>query len=340
MDEIKQVLDQYDIKPSYIESINDYVNKVYTSTDSFVLKKIKNNRHPQFVEVLKNLQQSDYKNYVPIVENQYRQPITIHENELYYLIPWLQNETSDERDKRHLHLFKEAAGLHQRTEKEVKLTKNESSSHYETLVNRWDKEQALYTNYVEKCEKQIYLAPFELQAVTYFIEVSRAIDFAKERLSDWGEEMKEKESTRVVVNHGRLSAHHFLYDEEENGFFINFEEARIGSPIEDMLLFLKRTCKTYPMRCDDCVNWFYEYQKYYPFKKEEMYLFLSYLSYPNSILRLIKINVENKQNMSELARNEKLLKAYWQFKNIEYFVMRVSEIEEKKRQEKEASGTD
>lgn len=335
MDEIKQVLEQYDIKPTYIESINDRVNKVHTTTYSFILKKLSNKRDPQFIKFLPQLEQSQYKNYVQIFPNRYKQLLTMHKNNFYYLMPCLQNELANERNEKHLYLFKEAAILHQRTEKEQKLNEDEASSHYESLLKKWNEEQALYERYVEQCEKQLYLAPFELQAVTYFIEVSRAIDFAKGKLADWEEEMKEKETTRIVMNHGRLSSHHFLYDEKGTGFFINLEEARMASPIEDMILFLNRTLKTYPTQCDDCVNWFYEYQQYYPFKEEEMHLFLSYLSYPASILRIIKTNAQNKQK--ELPRNRKLLKAYWQFKNIEYFVMRVSEIEEKKRQEKEGN---
>lgn len=338
VDGIKPLLRHYDIQPEYTEEISRKAIKIYTNTGTFVLKKLSRKFNPTFADLLSHLDQQRYTNYVPIKKNRHQQFISQNSNEYFYLMPWLPNETDDEIDARHQYLFKEVAKLHSRTEKEIKLNGQEVEKHYETITKHWEETKVYYETFVDQCEQRLYLSPFELQAVTYFIEVSRAIDFSKKKLKEWSEEMAEKEKTRLVLNHGKISAHHFLYDENNAGYLTNFERAKYASPIDDFLLFMNHTGKTYPNQCNDCVNWFYTYQKSYPYTEGEMLLFLSYLAYPDRICRIIKNYVHNDNSQSELERNKQLLKAYWHFKNIEYIVMKISEIEEKKKMQEESPG--
>jgi spore coat protein YsxE len=337
VDEMKPLLRQFDIQPEYTEEMTRKTMKVYTNSGTYVLKKLTNKVNPSFIDTLSILNQQKYSNYVPIVKNSQQQLISHHNGEYYYMMPWLANETDDELDARHQYLFKEIAKMHSRTEKEIKLNGQEAKIHYEALEKRWDEAKVFYETFVDQCEQRLYLSPFELQAVTYYIEVSRAIDFSRRSLKEWSEKMEEKEKTRIVLNHGKISAHHFLYDGNGTGHLTNFEQAKYAAPIDDFLRFMNRTAKTYPTQCDDCVNWFYTYQRSYPFTDAEMLLFLSYLAYPDKICRVIKSYVQGDKNQFELERNKQLVKAYWHFKNIEYFVMKVYEIEEKKKMQAESS---
>jgi spore coat protein YsxE len=336
VDEFKPLLRHYDIKTEYTEEISRKAIKVYTNSGTYVLKKLTRKCNPSFIDSLTILTQQRYSNYIPILKNRHQQLISQNNGEYFYMMPWLPNETEHELDARHQYLFKEVAKMHSRTEKEIKLNGQEAKSHYETLTKRWEETKVFYETFVDQCEQRLYLSPFELQAVTYFIEVSRAIDYSKKQLKEWSEKMEEKEKTRVVLNHGKISAHHFLYDDNGIGHLTNFEQAKYAAPIDDFLLFMNRTAKTYPTQCDDCVNWFYTYQKGYPFTEGEMLLFLSYLAYPDWICSIIKGYVQNNRKQTELERNQQLVKAYWHFKNTEYFVMKVSEIEEKKKMEAES----
>ena len=336
LSEIRPLLRDYNLYPEYTEDLSKKAIKVYTDTGSFVLKKLSNGFNPYFVDSLRLLKEQKFSHYVPIITNNQQQLLSYYNGDYYYLMPWLSNEQEEERDARHQYLFKEVANLHKKTEKKVDINYQDVTNHYEEMAERWEKSKALYEAFVEKCEQKIYLSPFELQAVTYYNEVSRAIDFSKKKLEEWSNQMEDNKTTRVVLIHGKISAHHFLYDDDGNGFFTNFERSNYASPIDDFLLFMNRTANTYPIQSDDCVNWFYTYQKGYPYTDEEMNLFLSYLAYPQRICQLIESYTKNKKQHSEMDRNQQLVKAYWKFKNIEYFVMKVSEIEEKKKMEAEA----
>ncbi|WP_273128832.1 spore coat protein YsxE [Bacillus weihaiensis] len=335
MEEIEPLLRQYDLTLEYGEEVNSKVMKIYTNKGPYVVKLLPNSIDQQFLHSYSSLRQSNFTQFVPIVLNRNQQLTSHYNGQNYYISPWLPNEPEDEREKRHQYLFQEMARLHKQTEQNVTLLGHEVSNHYETYVKELEENKAFYEAFVEKCEQKLYLSPFELQAVTYYIEVSRAIDFSIKKIEEWYEKMGEKETSRISLTHRKISAHHFLYDHNEKGHFINFEQARYASPIDDFLLFITRIARTTPVQSDDCVNWFYTYQKEYPYTDEEMLLFLSYLAYPHRICSLIKQS--HTYPYTELEKNRKLVKAYWQFKNIEYVVMKLSEIEERKKREAEAA---
>lgn len=115
--------------------------------------------------------------------------------------------------------------------------------------------------------------PFELQAVTYFSETISAVNFALERLEDWYESAKEKGISRVVMNHGDLSIHHFLYNDAGTGYFTNFERASAGPPQNDLLGFYTKMFRGFPKACPECVEWFYAYTKSFPLREAEVSLF-------------------------------------------------------------------
>lgn len=332
-DELNSILQDYEIIPEYTEALSEKALKVHTSKGNYVLKRLAKPSNHQFVQSFLTLNQHRYTSYVPIVNNKYQQSLSKLGNDYYYIMPWLPNDYNEELDARHQYLFKEIAALHHRTEVVRQLQAQEAENHYTKMIKKWEEDKEFYERFVEHCEQKLYLSPFELQAVTYFIEVSRAIEFSSKKLKEWSDSMENKEKSRIVLTHGKISAHHFLYDKDGTGYLSNFEHAKYASPIDDLLLFMYRTSKTFPTQCQDCVNWFYTYQNSYPFKEDEMLLFLSYLAYPQRICQLIKQCVKNPSKYSELEKNKRLIRAYWHFKNIEYLVMKISEVEEKKKLE-------
>lgn len=135
-----------------------------------------------------------------------------------------------------------------------------------------------------------------MQAVTYYTEVSRAIEFSRKKLDEWYEIMTDQKSSRVVLTHGKVSARHFLYDDDGNGYLSNFEKSSYSSPIDDFLLFLNRTAKTYPIQSDDVVNWFYSYQKTTHLQKRKcFYLLVIWLIQSDYVVSLKTIQKREKE---------------------------------------------
>lgn len=221
-------------------------------------------------------------------------------------------------------MLKELARLHATSSQKIPLKKEEITKIYDTVLKDWNRKILYLENYIEQCEKKWYMSPFELLYCTIFHELINATQFAKEKFTAWHEVAKEKEDGRIVVNHGNIADQHFVYDENGNGLFTNFEKAKWGFPLLDLVGYFHRALKTYSIPNSEYKDLYFTYQNYFPYRTEEKSLFLSYLVFPEQVYRIVKKYGEDKQK-TELQYVRKLQRLYWQLKNIESFVMSVIE---------------
>ena len=334
--EIIPVLQHYAIRPHFAEDYGK-VKKVYTQSGNYALKKIDPRHGVDFIRHLQYLYHKGYSRIVPIFPAQDGR-YAIYENEgLYYLMPWLSNDEKESREEKPFRLFRELARLHSVSSKEVEISQEAREFHYENTIEKWEKDEEFLEGFIEVCEEQVYLSPFQLIFSLYYHNIRQAMEFAKGKLQEWHEKTKEQKKSRMVLLHGKVSPDHFLYDEKGYGYFANFEAARYGSPMQDLLPFLSRYLNTLPKRSDECVDWISNYLGYFPLKEEERLLFLSYLAYPSSVLRTVVNYHMPKNRLDERKQVQKLQRNFWHLKNTEYVAMRLEEIERQKAQAKAAA---
>ncbi|MGF2617278.1 spore coat protein YsxE [Rossellomorea vietnamensis] len=326
------VLKAYGVQPHFAEEFGR-VKKVYTEKGTLAVKKIPAGTGVDFVRNVQHLFQSGYHRIVPIYPTLDGRYAVWQDNDLYYVMPWLANEVKENRFERHQTLFRELARLHTLSSKEQKIGKEEREEHYETVNARWEKEQGFLEEYIELCEKEWYMSPFQLSYCMYYGDASQALKFSRKKFDSWYEESKDLEKVRSVVVHGKISSEHFLYDDRGSGFFSNFEQTRIASPIHDLLPFLSRTLKTYPKAYDECFDWLMTYCSHFSFRSEEKLLFLSYLAYPSGLISVVKKYHDTpKDKRNEVKFLRKLQQHYWLLKNTEYIVMKWEEWEQRKKE--------
>lgn len=325
------ILKHYNLEPRFIEEYQN-VKKIFTNKGIFALKSVRGKCNTQFPNMIKMLYQKGFTKVVPIVPTIDGSFLVSRDNQYYYLMPWLNNRNVDVQDKRHELLFKELGTMHHSTLTEAPLAKNfDIAKHFENMTNQWDEREKFLEAFVIECEKKWYMSPFELLFCTYYHEISLACKYARSQLEKWYEIIEETKSYRTVLTNGKVSLSHFLFDEQGVGFLSNFEKASFASPTNDLVSFYYRTLKNYPILCDDCLAWFQTYRSHFPLKEEEIYLFLSYLTFPEPIYRCVK-NYQNKKK-TEQEYVSILQEAYWLNKNIEYFSMKVVEEEQRRKEE-------
>lgn len=334
-EELAEILQYYRIKPTFVENFGK-IHKVYAKDGTFAVKVIDPHNGTDFLKHVQFLYQKGYNRIVPIYPTHDGRYAVLHKNQLYYLMPWLTNEEREDHTERTPMLFRELARLHTLSSKETTISSEERTEHYETTIAQLEKDREFLTGFIEECEQKWYMSPFELLFCMYYQDISQALTYSQKRLEEWYEGTKEKEKVRMVITHGKISSEHFLYDERGYGYFINFEKSRPGSPIHDLLPFLSRSLKTYPKRADDAVEWLTKYFKYFPFKEDENHLFMSYLAHPGQILRVAEKYHKRTTKKDELKLVQQLQKRYWHLKNIEYVVMKLTEIEEQKKAQAQA----
>ena len=74
------------------------------------------------------------------------------------------------------------------------------------------------------------------------------------------------------------------------------------------------------------------YFKHFPFKEDEKLLFLSYLAQPGPMYRLIEKYFSSGKEKNEMKFVRQLQRQYWKMKNAEYVVMKLDEIERRKKE--------
>lgn len=340
MEDTQSVLQEYGLTAQFIEPVSPLVWKVYTDYGVFALKKLKEDRGKHFTDHMVAIEEKGFRSFVPVYRTNSGKFFSagIQYGDTYYLMPWLQFDQEEERDQKHAYLFRETARLHERTAQELKVRRDEIERYYGQTKKKWEQDKIFYEQFVDRAEKEWYLSPFELQAITYFSETISAVNFALERLEDWYESAKEKDVSRVVMNHGSLSIHHFLYNDAGTGYFTNFERASVGPPQNDLLGFYTKMFRGFPKACPECVEWFYGYTKSFPLREAEVSLFLSYMAYPASMYKVLN-GYQTGKRQHEKEECTQLLKAYWQMKNIEPFVMKIHQIEQEKKFQAENEST-
>ncbi|MCQ6273505.1 spore coat protein YsxE [Bacillus sp. V3B] len=329
---VKHMLKSYGIEPYFVEEMGN-IQKVYSNHGVFAFKKINPHHGIDFIRYVQSLYQKGYNRIVPIYPTLDGRYAILYENALYYLMPWLSNKEKGDPIERNHRLFRELSRLHSLSVHEITVSQEARTAHYEKTVEDLEREEEFLEGYLEACERKIYMAPIELMFCSYYHDINQALKFSKKKLKEWYEATKEHEKARVVIIHGKMADDHFLYDDKGYGYFINFEQANIGSPSHDLLPFLAKSLRGFPKSPEEIVEWVYTYFKYFPLKEEEMHLFLSYLAHPGPVIKTAERFFRENEKRNERKAVQKLQKEYWLLKNTEYVVSRIDEIERLKKQE-------
>ncbi len=172
----------------------------------------------------------------------------------------------------------------------------------------------------------------------FYTDISQALKYSIKKFETWYEKTKDSEKVRTVVTHGKVSLKHFVYDERGYGYFINFENSNTAPPHFDLLPFLVKAARTYPVQCDDCVDWLYNYFRYFPVKRRRIIAHAKLSGIPwisfgisEEVIPMAGAIVQSLIMSRNCSGNFELLK------NIEYMVMRIEEIEQKKKAAAEAA---
>lgn len=332
MGEIQSILQEFGLQADYIEKIGK-VYKVHSDGIQYGLKGIDVTLGDAFLQHIQLLYQKGYYRFVPVYPAKNGQIMVLRGRKLYYLMPWLPNQRPAETDTMK-YMFRELARLHGITTKEVDNTVEAINSHYGKVRLLWIREMDMFDQFMEMCERKVYMSPFEGEFVQYYHEIIKAYEYALDQLKNWKETASTREKIRVALCHSSFLPDHFVFDERGYGHFINMEKCKWSMPFKETLPYLIQSLRSYPKKGEHWVDWIFHYMKYYPLREDEKYLFKSYLAHPGHFLPTLRKYQERKIINHELEMTKRLQKNYWLFKNIEWVVMRMEEVEREQQRNK------
>lgn len=295
------ILNQYRLSPTRVESYGK-LKKVYTDKGIYALKEtnMSVDERASFVHVLERFHHLGFDRYAAPYATKQREPIIVHGEKTYYLMPWLNEEEFGILSKEE-RLIETGAILHTLTEKE-QLYDNDVIEHsFHSLNDRWMNRISRIETFAKKAEEQIYFSPFELSFLSHFSSAMKGSEKAGYRLKKWFDKAKEEKRYRVVLCHGKFTVHHLI-----NGDLVNFEKSVLDSPVRDLAMMYRSSLMNDYSDRDEPIDWLKTYEEKFPLRKEEKMLLASYLSFPEPICQSVREYINQIRREEELVQVEKL----------------------------------
>lgn len=319
-----RILKRYKIIPDYVEDFGK-IKKVYTKNGIFALKQVQFNeeQRTQFMNTIQSLHGKGYRHVIPIYQTIKGNYLIRYNHKEYYVMPWIENNQARYEDS-YGDILKEAARLHALTEVKGPANQSNFQHFFDKSKIKIDKRKLDYERFIEKCERKIYMSPFELLFCTYFMQLIRMEDEALRHLENWFEAVKEKKQDRVAICHGNLSPGHLLYDESGHSYLINFERTYTASPIYDLHDFFKKLFYHYPQKAKLGPNLYMQYNRNNHLMEDEKLLLFYYLTQTENINQIIQ-RYQSHSSLSERKMTATLQRSIWKMQAAQTLVSQVNE---------------
>lgn len=201
----------------------------------------------------------------------------------WYAVPWKENGIQDLSAREvvyglaHLHRFSEPV-LADYPELEKKTD--------ERLLNEWKKKRQDLQSYKEQISTREFPSPFDQSAEQISQQLDRSLLFAIRGMSRYLE-LEEGTPPRYVLCHRRIHPSNIVAD-QENFYFIDFDHADVDSPVRDLALALERLSdQSDPKNSPSAL--IQAYEEICPLQPKEKKLLALYLSYPERLLKTLRI---------------------------------------------------
>lgn len=194
-------------------------------------------------------------------------PKIIDEDETYQLTQYVE-EINVPEDQKMFDLIDIVSLLHYKTTHFKEVDANYYKGLYEDILGNIEYLTNYYDDLITIIEEKEFMAPYEYVIARNISKIYQALDFAKEEIEVWYDEVKDEKRRRVVVLHNNLDLSHFIRN--ESSYLISWDKAKIDNPIFDLYKLYKRHGNEF-----DFSSLLKRYEDKYPlFDHEKRFLFI------------------------------------------------------------------
>ncbi len=256
----QEILEKYHIFPTRYQKYRT-IDIITTKNDCYVLKK------GNYYNIYEYLQTRNF-HHLP-------EPLNDREEE-YTIYRYIKDDPlpQEQRVSDFLYLL---SILHTKTTFYKTLEVDKIKEIFESIRERQDRLMEYYYNLQDRIEVEKYMAPSHYQLIRGLSLIYYHLTESKNEIEIWYKGMIEKKKMRYVMTHGNLKKEHFIENQEL--YFISWNQARIHSPVYDLENFYRNNWKDITM--GDLLE---IYESKYPLTKEEFHLFLSLVLLPQKIV--------------------------------------------------------
>jgi len=271
MTKFREVVEKYQLYATKYECEKSV--KILTMDDRKVVVKEKNKNKK---ELFSYLDSKDFRYAL--------KPINLEDDDPYEIYPYVSAKVKAKEEKA-IDMMYVLSLLHNKTSFYKEVILDDIKAIYEGMIGQIEYLYYYYHDLQDMYEKRVYMAPDEYLLMRNISLVYYSFNYAKEKIEQWYQNVKNKKSIRHVLLHYKVETSHFI--EGDQAYFISWDHARRDLPIYDFLNFFRQEYLDLDMN-----SLFNIYKHKFPFTKEEEDLFFTFLALPPKLV--MKNNTYNK----------------------------------------------
>ena len=290
MSNIKDIIDKYNLY-SDVYTYKNNTRILDTKEGKVVIKEKKKDKNKIYNYLL-----SRKFNHFLLCEKEYRD---------FEVYPYVE-EVSVMEDAKAMDLIITLSFLHIKTTFYKENNLDDVKKIYEDTLAEIDYLYKYFLDLQDVIEKREYMSPVEYLLIRNITKLYKSLEFSRNNITLWYEEVTKQKSSRYVLLHGSVCLDHFLVGRDSLSF-ISWDKARFGMVIYDFLDFFRNEYLNV-----DTSRLYDVYQSRYKFTREEELLFFARVSIPwkvdidNSLDGCIKVYewVEYLEKCNELISKQ------------------------------------
>lgn len=286
---IKPIIEKTNLKPVRYEKYKS-IYIIDTKEGKFVIKKTNNNPLMEYLKV---------RNFTYF-------PKIINQDDEYQIMEYIE-EANIPKDQKISDLIDIVSLLHYKTTHFKAIDKDEYKEIYEDINNNVEYLFNYYDDLISLIEQKEFMSPAEYVLARNISKIYQVLDFVKNEINIWYDEVKNDEKRRVVVLHNNLDLSHFIRNDES--YLISFEKSKIGSPIFDLYKLYKRHGNEFEF---DYL--FKRYEEKYPLLSHEKRLLFILISMPDEIKiekNIYSSSIKISEMIDLIYKTEKIISPYY-----------------------------
>lgn len=302
---LAEVLSQYGWEPAYVQ-YTGRVWKVVMPEGEYALK---NSRVPReklllLHQMLEQVREEGFPHLLPWVKNKKDEPVVQAGNEVWYATPW--KNAGEPKSISPTETVQALARLHSLTEPIIERYPELQKRIDQDFIGQWKKKKNRLSEYIETVEKREFPSPFDQSFQLLKEQLDESFTFAIRGLERFVE-TDDGVPPRYALCHRRMHDSNLVRDEEQF-YFIDFDHAQVESPVRDLALAIQRFTADRDVS-ETPHDLLKAYESAYLLKPKEKRLLALYLSYPERMMKTLKLYYETPHLSQTEAQTVKRLEA-------------------------------
>lgn len=264
-----------------------------TTSGNFVIKKRSND-----INKLYNYLYSRNFDYFPKLIDDTRDELNVYE--------YISNIAMPNEEKAN-DLIKLVSLLHNKTSYNKEVSSDTYKKIYENISENIDYLIYYYNDLFDKLVTEDYYSPSTYLFLRNYQAINNSLNFSKNELEKWYQEVKEKTKQRVSLIHNNLELDHFIKSDKD--YLISWDKAVTDTPILDIIHFYRK--EFYNIEASSILE---EYLDNVTLSSDEKKLLFICISIPSKIElnKSERINTEEVRKVLDyIFKTEKLLSPYY-----------------------------